>query len=76
MPCLAKKSAYINAFVPFQTQLNLIGVIEKWRTGAFQRADDQRYIEQTVEQYPFLCAPIEDISKLDDHQEFLRVHRI
>jgi hypothetical protein len=63
-------------YFPFPVQLHLKPFIELWRStfSTQHMCGDEasiRFIEQTLHQHPFLLEPLEDLSILNNHAEFL-----
>lgn len=61
---------------PFQTRISLEYTIDFWRSRSadldLHGQQVFRDIEQTIQEFPYLGAPIEDIKKLQAHQTFLK----
>lgn len=65
------KASAVGNIIPFQLELSLKLVIEKWRSSMAPEDERLRSIESTLRQYPYLAEPFTDISRLAAHQDFL-----
>lgn len=68
-----KAATAVGKIIPFQLELSLKLVIEKWR--ATVAPDDERLqsIECTLRRFPHLANPIDDLSLLAPHRDFIQL---
>ncbi len=68
-----KNNMMVKQDIPFQLELSLKLVIEKWRKSMSPAENKLIEIERILKEYPYLEEPIDDIAILHQHQDFLEL---